>query len=276
LIRNFSKITVSLLALFLLAGCTPEEPVKSSAVPERSTAVSENPTINTHLPVRDDFKKIPVLMFHYVRTVNQKQDVLGYNLSEDPQTFDKLLSSLEKKGYQTIHAADLLNGTKLPDKPIILTFDDGYEDFYTTAWPELQKHGFTASEAIITGKMQEDKLGVTYMNEQQVKDLDQHDIEILSHTVSHIDLDKATAERQQKELSDSKQILEKLLGHPVNGLVYPAGRYNQDTLKIAADLGYQIAFTTKPGLDSSTQNWLEFPRLRVDNRDSIDQILREL
>jgi len=215
-------------------------------------------------------------MLHYVRTVDPAKDLLGYNLSEDPQTFTALIKLIKKNGFQTIHASDLLNGKKLPDKPVLITFDDGYEDFFTQAKPILEANGFTASEAIISGDMAGDPNGQTYMSPEQVKQIDQAGFEIFSHTVNHKDLSTLSTTQQQKELQSSKEALEKLLGHPIVGVVYPSGKYNSDTLDIAKTLGYQIAFTTKPGYASSDLNLLELPRIRVDNRDSIQSVLNKL
>ena len=216
-------------------------------------------------------------MLHYVRKVNQTEDKLGYNLSEDPQAFSELLDLIEKAGYQTISTSALLDQSHpLPKKPIVLVFDDGYEDFYTNAWPELQKHNFTASVAVITSSTHQDTTGKVYLTEKQVQELDQKGIEILSHTVTHPDLSKLTVEQQTKELQDSQTTLEKILKHPITGLVYPSGKYNEDTIKIAQQLGYQIAFTTKPGLADSNHNPFEQPRIRVDNRENLKSLLPRL
>jgi peptidoglycan/xylan/chitin deacetylase (PgdA/CDA1 family) len=213
-------------------------------------------------------------MFHYIRKVDRQKDLLGYNLSLEPNSFDKLLNALVKKGYHTVHAEDLLTDQALPYNPIILSFDDGYADFYSTAWPNLKKHNFTASTAIITGFMQADTLGKTYMNADQIKTLDQNGVEIFSHTVTHADLSKDP--RQQSEIENSKSALEKLLGHSIDVLVYPSGKHNSETLKLAAAAGYKMAFTTYPGLADFTLNDFEQPRLRVDNRHSVEEIIAKL
>ncbi len=210
-------------------------------------------------------------MFHYVRTVDRKQDPLGYNLSIEPDSFEEILKYLQAEGYHTIHAADLLQKS-VPEKSIILTFDDGYEDFYTTAWPLLQKYNFTATEAIITSKMD----GKQYMTPEQVRKLDQEGIEFLSHTVHHLDLATSAAATVATEVSASKSILEKLLGHPVIGLIYPSGRYNLNTIKTLQENNYKLAFTTKPGKADLTKNIFELPRIRIDNRVSLNFLIKQL
>ena len=286
------KLAIIIFSLIFISGCgnnpAPSDDYAqkitdhtlnnpSTTVLTQSANPSTEPT-TSESTVSAQFSQVPVLMFHYIRTVDKTKDLLGYNLSYEPALFAKLLDALDKAGYKTIHPSDLLDSAqnKLPTKPIILTFDDGYEDFLTNALPELNKHHFTAVEAIIVDKMTHDISGQTYLSPTQVKQIDQQGIDIFSHTQSHIELSKATPTKQRQELSDSKIALEKLLGHSVTGVVYPSGKYSKTTLAITKQLGYQIAFTTAPGLDSSTENLLKLQRIRVDNRRSLQSILKEL
>ncbi len=212
---------------------------------------------------------VPIIMFHYVRTVEAAKDPLGYNLSIEPQQFEKILQYLSTNGYHTIHVEDIIKGW-VPPKSIILTFDDGYEDFYTTARPLLQKYGFTASEGIITGKMD----GVQYMSPDQVKEIDKEGFEILSHTVHHTDLN--TDPNQKSEIFDSKAYLEKLLNKTIDTLVYPAGRYDNTTLGFTKDAGYKVALTTKPGYAELSGDMLQLHRIRIDNRDGYLGFIKKL
>ena len=210
-------------------------------------------------------RTIPILMFHYVREVDKTKDLLGYNLSITPDSFEKILQDLTQKGYHTIHVADILN-QEVPDRSIVITFDDGYEDFYTTAWPLLKKYNFTASQAIITGKMD----GNQYMTPEQVKEIDKAGIEILSHTVNHRDLEKYS--HQNEEIKESKKYLENLLQKPVIGFVYPSGKYNNETLRLLQENGYKFALTTKPGDADLNNNLFELHRIQVDNRVELDSL----
>jgi len=213
--------------------------------------------------------QIPIIMFHYVRTVDQSKDPLGYNLSITPTSFEKILQYLSNQGYHTIHVEDLLK-EPVAKKDIILTFDDGYEDFFTTARPLLKKYGFTASEAIITGKID----GTTYMSPRQIQTIDQEGFEILSHTVNHVDLD--TDPHQKTEIVDSKTYLEKLLNKPIDTLVYPSGRYNNETLQLDKEAGYKIGLTTKPGYANLEGDLLQLHRIRIDNRDGFLGFVKKL
>ena len=224
-------------------------------------------------PVLPDTEtQIPIVMYHYVRVVDKNKDALGYNLSIDPENFEKQMQYLKEQGYTTIHMADLLD-KKVPKKAIVLTFDDGLEDFYTTALPILQKYGFTASNGIITGMIGARE----HMTEEQIRECVKAGIELTSHTVNHFDMSKLTRAELKTQLVESKSYLEKTFGVTVVGLIYPSGRYNELAVQAARDEGYEIAATTQYGeayLD--THNMLLLPRVRIDNRDGYNGFVKKL
>ena len=100
--------------------------------------------------------RVPILMYHYVRTNPIARDLVGADLSVEPQSFAREMLMLSKAGMHTITFDDLYaaltQGHELPSHPVILTFDDGYEDFYTAAFPVLQALQMKATSFIITGK----------------------------------------------------------------------------------------------------------------------------
>ena len=236
----------------------------------QETLLLESRTLKTEL-----FKttlsetRIPILMYHYVRNVDPNQDSLGWRLSISPEKFEQQLAYLKQENYKTIHLSDLHRGY-VPEKSIILTFDDGLIDFYTTAFPLLQKYGFTASAAII-----ENNIGhPQHMNLNQLKDIHSAGIEIISHTLTHPDLSKLSYENADKEIRESKKIADLF---QTQSFVYPAGKYNHQTIKILQGNEYSIALTTQPGIANlKTNNYLELPRVRIDNRDSMDDFKRKI
>ncbi|MCX6734305.1 MAG: polysaccharide deacetylase family protein [Candidatus Peregrinibacteria bacterium] len=234
---------------------------------KKITAEASKPPV---LP--DTESKVPVVMYHYVRIVDKVKDPLGYDLSINPTDFEKQMKYLKDQGYTTIHLEDLLD-KKVPKKAIVLSFDDGLEDFYTTALPILQKYGFTASDAVITGMIGQHE----HMTNDQIRECIKAGIEITSHTVTHFDMSKLTKEQLHKQLAESKSYLEKTFGIKVDGFIYPSGRYNDLAVQTVKDEGYKIAATTKYGeADLAKDNILLLPRVRIDNRDSYNGFVKKL
>jgi peptidoglycan/xylan/chitin deacetylase (PgdA/CDA1 family) len=220
---------------------------------------------------------IPILMYHYVRTVNDPADQVGINLSVRPELFDAQMRYLAENGYTTltmqeVHA--ILNGQKtLPAKPIALTFDDGYRDFYTNAWPILNKYGLKATNYVVT-----DFIGwEQYMSWPMLQELDvTGQIEFGAHTRSHPDLRAISAERRWDEIIGSKAILEQGLGHPIGAFCYPAGFYNAAVIADVKRANYLTATTVEPGTKQNIQSAFEMPRIRVNGPDTINTWIGKL
>lgn len=220
----------------------------------------------------DTETQIPIIMYHYVRVVDKNKDPLGYNLSINPEDFEKQMKYLKEQGYTSLHLQDLIDG-KVPKKAIVLSFDDGLEDFYTTALPILKKYEFTASNAVITGMIGAHE----HMTEQQIRECIEAGIEITAHSVNHYDLAKISAAELGVQLIESKNYLEKTFGLEVVGFIYPSGKYNDEVVREAASAGYKIAATTQYGeADLAKDELLLLPRIRIDNRDGYKGFVKKL
>jgi len=185
---------------------------------------------------------IPVLNYHQI---NNK----AYNvLTLSSQEFDAQMAYLYDSGYTTISPDQLVNylryGKTLPPNPILITFDDGYEDNYRIAYPILQKYNFTATIFLITNLVNSNN---RYLTWSQVKEMKDHGFSFGSHTVSHLFLTNASENDIRSEFEQSRQILEWRLNQKIEYLAYPGGAYNQQVLKIARQAGYRAAFTIDLG-----------------------------
>jgi len=143
--------------------------------------------------------------------------------------------------------SEVFDGTKeLPVKPIILTFDDGYRDFYTDAYPILLKYRAKATVYVISGF-----IGFkNYMTKEQIREIAQNRlVEIGSHTVHHVSLKFAPIEEVQKELIESKNELSVLTGLPVISFAYPNGSYDDKAVNAVKEVGFKTAVATKPGVE---------------------------
>lgn len=241
----------------------------ATASPETTTPLPEitppSPATET-VPVETS-PNVPIVMYHHIRTFTDTSDQIGFNLSVPPEKFESQLDYLQAQGYQTINFSDITS-KNIPAKPVILTFDDGYENFYQNAYPALKKRGMTATLFAIV-RMQ----GGDYMTPDQLKEISANGIEVGSHTLSHPDLAQASSEKSLQEITESKADLEAIIGKKITSFCYPAGKYNANTITQLQSAGYTYAVTTKSGL-ASFKNPFELNRYRMNNDTSIKAYLK--
>ena len=223
------------------------------------------------LPPGPSSIRVPILMYHYIRVNPDPYDRLGFNLSVTPSDFAAQMDWLAQNGYHPITFDDLnayLGGARgLPSRPIILTFDDGYADFYYTALPVLRRHDFRAVAYVVSGFM--GRPG--YMSAAQVAEADHTGIEIGSHTVDHVNLTSQSAANLRYELAASRQSLELVLGHPVLSFCYPSGRFNPWVVNAVQSAGYRDATTTQWGSVRVLAGRYAWGRLRVSGGENLQQ-----
>lgn len=189
-------------------------------------------------------QSVPILEYHMVNTTSTEV----YNVP--PQELEEQLAYLEQEGYTTISMLDFLRARKgkqqLPDKPVILTFDDGYIDNYTTLLPILEKHGMKATVFIITND-----IGLEgYLSWDQLRDMQTRGIEIGSHTANHQPLANMDEAQADDELRLSKLLLEWNGIRTVYAFSYPNGSYSSETPELLQKNEYLAAVTGDAGLNS--------------------------
>lgn len=211
--------------------------------------------------------EIPIFMFHYIRDYHAENDQIGQNLSFSPAKFAEELDRLIALGHTTTNFLEINQG-RIPKKPVILTFDDGYLDFYQNAYPELKKRGMTATVYIISGKDDGN-----YLNKSQIAELSANGIEIGSHTRSHPDLAASPLEKARNELVQSKSDLEAIIGKKVISFCFPAGKFTPETIDLARTAGYLYATTTKAGIGKFSTP-LELSRYRITPRSTMENFLK--
>lgn len=223
--------------------------------------------------------QVPVFMYHHVSN-RPVSNLLDYSLTVTTTAFNAQLDWLQAQGYHSIDMTELFDalyyGKALPPHPMILTFDDGYEDMYTDAVPALLAHHYRGVFFIITGM-----IGGRYMTWNQVHLLDDYGMQIASHTVHHINIGQPPAYTStQKELLDSKNTLQSQLGEPIQFFCYPTGEpfhhdsYYEQQL-VLADLladGY-VGATLDPfsfnGTIQNAQTPYQLPRIRVNGGEAL-------
>lgn len=206
---------------------------------------------------------VPVLNYHQVN------DVKFSPLTMKTADFEAQMSYLHEQGYHTITLNQLYNYLQhngpLPDKPVVITFDDGYVDNYEEAMPILQKYGMNATLFMIG-----DSIGAPgFLNAQQLRAMEaSHTFNVESHTYTHKDLRTLGAPAVATEFNKSKQILEAVLGHPVEYIAYPCGFTNAEVDNLAKETGYRLAFTVDTGNVNKGENDFNLDRVPVFEGDN--------
>ncbi len=207
--------------------------------------------------------QVPILMYHYIRINPDPDDILGDSLSVTPAEFAAQIELLTRYGYRGVTFAQLLayfkDNVPLPPRPVILTFDDGYRDFYTDAYPVLRQYGQPATVFLVTGFLDWPQ----YLTREQVVEMAAAGIEFGGHTAHHVDTRGMDEELAAVEIVESKRELETLLGKPLLAFSYPNGGYTSWAIGQVEAAGYQAAVTTQYGMWHSQSDLLALSRVRV-------------
>ncbi len=212
--------------------------------------------------------KIPLILFHHVRPITPSMDDAARGLSVDSHVFEDQLKILVKNMYRTASldelALSLQSGKTLPPYSLILTFDDGYDDLYTYAYPLLKKYHYTGVAFIPTAK-----IGTKgYVTWDQLREMeDSGVINSQSHTLTHPVLTELTAKKMLTEVLQSKSILEKELNKKIGFFCYPYGKYSPEVIEAVKSTGYSAAFTTHFEVNHSSEKLFELGRVRISTAD---------
>jgi peptidoglycan/xylan/chitin deacetylase (PgdA/CDA1 family) len=206
---------------------------------------------------------IPVLMYHYVEYIEDKGDTIRASLDTTPNTLESEIKTLKQLGYTFLKASDLANildgSMPVPDKPILLTFDDGHRDFYTDAFPILKKYNVKATQFVITGFLN----NADFMTDAQLKEISKSDlIEIGDHTINHLALAGLPLATVEKEVEDSKITLETKLGILITTFAYPYGSFDLQAIQSLKRAGFRTGFSTIPGNKLANANRFFIKRIR--------------
>lgn len=216
---------------------------------------------------------VPILMYHQV------SEECPNDLYLSTADFQSHLAYFAEAGITPVTMEQLWSHwtaqTPLPEKPIVLTFDDGYRNMYNVVYPLLREYGwpgtfFCISEAVWS----ED-----FLLESMITEMAAGGMEIGSHTKSHVELDGYSGDALMEQLSVSKSELSALTGGEVAQLCYPAGQYNSETVSAAEQAGYHCAVTTDYGFAAPEQGLYQLSRIRVntgDNGETLRSILSRI
>ncbi len=245
---------------------TPEPVLLASILPPTPTPLPPTPTPLPRYTQRF-LGYVPVLMYHYVREVDEEEDPLGYRLSIPPALFAEQMAWLTENDYTPLTmselAACLSSQQDCPSRPVAITFDDGYTDQLENAVPILRRYGFPATFYIVPGLV--GRPG--YLDWDGVQALVDNGMEVGAHTVSHVELTSLKPREARFEIVESRRILEEELGIEVHSFSYPAGDYSINIARMVHHAGFTNAVITRPG--NIVTDLFTIPRRRVLGGETI-------
>jgi peptidoglycan/xylan/chitin deacetylase (PgdA/CDA1 family) len=227
--------------------------------------------------MKERFSEIPILTYHKIS--NQLE--FGIN-TVAPENFRDQMHFLKTHGYTPTTFLDIIQGHR-PAKPIIITFDDGYESVYQNAYHILKEFQFKVVIFLITeylGKMNSwdanmGGLQFSHLDEQQVVELSQYGVEFGSHGATHRAFTFLPVTEVESEMRESREVIRQITGQPVITLAYPFGMQNKKILGLAKQCGFQVGCINlwgKSGLDNS----LSLKRIPVYGIDALDSFRKKL
>ncbi|ETZ20701.1 polysaccharide deacetylase family protein [Pedobacter sp. V48] len=242
------KILLSLGAglMILASACTNASQSQTSSAsgnPDKDTVQTSNaPKKEATAAEILSKKEVPVLCYHQIRDWKASDSKRAHDDIIPPANFKQHIKMLADSGYHTImpdQLYDYLNyGAKLPEKPIIISFDDTDLDQFTVAAPELKKYGFKGVFFIMTVSIGRPR----YMSKAQIKALADEGHVIASHTWNHKNFTEFTDEDWEVQIDKPTKTLETITGKKVEYFAYPYGLWKPQTLHKLKEHGFKAAF----------------------------------
>ena len=205
---------------------------------------------------------VPVLNYHQVN--DEKHSALTLHVDQ----FREQMEYLHNQGYNTITLAQLYdyleNGTELPNKPIVITFDDGYVDNYKNVLPILKEYNMKATLFMISDAANTPG----FVSTEQMHQMEAGGFDIQGHTNHHKILTKIDSTELPDALLGGKTSLEGILGEPIEYLAYPGGFNDMLVQYVTKQSGYKMAFTVQPGTVQPGDNLYALNRLAIFQGDT--------
>lgn len=229
------------------------------SVPEEEPQAEEPAEVIEYITVAPENVRIPILMYHSISDANPDNSLLV-----PPIMFKEQMDWLKNNGFTTMSLDEALEAKstgKVPKKPVVVTFDDGYLDNYTEAFPVLKENNMKGVFFVIT-----DYMGETAGNSMSIdmlKEMKAAGMEIENHTSNHLELNSLSREDAYNSIKNGQIFLKEVLGVDSKYLCYPAGRYSEETIEIEKELGIKAAVTTQGGISSNSDGNYELKRVRM-------------
>jgi peptidoglycan/xylan/chitin deacetylase (PgdA/CDA1 family) len=245
---------------------------------------STKPQKNALRKLTGNTRDLPVLMYH--RVASSGSDLMNpYRIS--PVDFENQMQYLYKEGYYTVSFEEWYTAVKLnmplPGKAVILTFDDGYLDFYNNAFPILSKYSFSAYNFIVTDfvnriNVWDQKLSeeIPLMSWKHIHELNEKGIKFGSHTVNHKPLTALDPGQLACQFLNSLKTLKDHLGSHINSIAYPYGDYDPVVKHLAGACGFTFALTCEDGKCNKFSELLALPRIEISGLDTFESFIQKV
>jgi len=264
------------------AAANPPTPPVTANPPDVAQAVSLPAAPTEPLPTPSGVYswtlKVPILMYHYVSAPPADADVYRTDLSVTPEMFRQQMAYLAEHGYTAIDLYDLTQAivgyVELPEKPVVLTFDDGYLDNYEVAFPILQEFGHRGTFFIITEFIDRGREG--YMTWPMIEELARAGHRVESHSRNHPDLAGKPHDVLVWQVLGAQETLAAHVGYRPRYFCYPGGAYDEATIQMLRDLDYWGAVTTASGTWHGFNDRYEWTRIRIRNDTTMDEFAKLL
>ena len=270
-IRSRVLSSAAATLLLALAGCgggSESKPATAKAPRANAVRNARSRTVPALIPAPatpPHTVRVPVLTYHRVASL----PAVGQpDLIVDPANFAAELAALRSGGYRTITQAQLFDAlykhASLPPKPVLISVDDGYVDDVRTILPDLKRFHMVATFFVITGRMSEPG----FLTAAHIRQLDHAGMDVGDHTAHHVDLRLLSPSELRTETAGSRQVLQRVLGHPVYFFAYPFGAYDDSVIAAVRRGGFTMAYTTAGGITESTSAPLTMPRIHVGRSET--------
>jgi peptidoglycan/xylan/chitin deacetylase (PgdA/CDA1 family) len=218
--------------------------------------------------------RVPILMYHYISSPPADADIYRKDLSVTPERFESHLQYLASAGYEVVTLDDLLyaltQGRPLPPKPVILTFDDGYEDNYVNAYPLLQKHGMVGHFFVISDFVNAGRPG--YMSWEQIEEMAAAGQRFGSHSRDHPALAGKSVDYLVWQALGGAEAIQEHLGYYPRWVSYPSGSYDQRVIDVYRSANYWGGLSTRQGATHTLKDIFELRRVRVRGTHSAQDL----
>jgi peptidoglycan/xylan/chitin deacetylase (PgdA/CDA1 family) len=220
---------------------------------------------------REMSRVVPILLYH---SIAEDVPPTFREWAVSPAVFADQMISLFEHRYTPITVSQLTaaitgSNERLPDRPVVITFDDGFADFYTAALPILKRYGFPATLYIPTGLIGNTNHWLyqlskrTMLTWDQIVEINESDIECGAHSHSHPQLDTLSHAAARREIFHSKEVLEQHLSRQISTFSYPHGYHSSTVCRLVQEAGYSSACAVKHAISATNDDHFALARIII-------------